>query len=221
MALDKDKMKRLNGVIAGINKKFNNSVNFVSKIKDELEIKYYPTPSYEYNAMLGGGIAKGKIIEFYGENSSGKTSLAIEIISHNQKIDPNFVAGWFETEGSVDPSQLEAFGVDMDRLVYWDQKEVGAEQGFDILRSLVSSGEFDMIVCNSVAGLCPTKEVEDEMDKANIALTARLLSKLFRGITGGADKNGTSLLFINQIRNNVGVMFGNPETTTGKNISFQ
>ena len=109
----------------------------------------------------------------------------------------------------------------MDRLVYWDQKEVGAEQGFDILRSLVSSGEFDMIVCNSVAGLCPTKEVEDEMDKANIALTARLLSKLFRVITGGADKNGTSLLFINQIRNNVGVMFGNPETTTGKNISFQ
>lgn len=222
MAISADKKKKLAGVMAGINKKFGGAtVNFVSDIQDELAIKYYPTPSHEFNTMLGGGMARGKIVELYGENSSGKTSMAIETIAHNQKLDPNFTAGWFETEGSIDPEQLEAFGVDMDRLVYWDQKDVGAEQGFDILRSLVSSGEFDMIICNSVAGLCPTKEVEDEMDKANIALTARMLSKLFRVITGAADKHGTSLVFINQIRANVGVLFGNPETTTGgKALAF-
>lgn len=222
MAISTDKKKKLAGVMAGINKKFGGStVNFVTDIKDELEIKYYQTPSHEFNSMLGGGLARGKIVELYGENSSGKTSMIIETIAHNQKNDPEWVAGWFETEGSIDPEQLQAFGVDMDRLVYWDQKDVGAEQGFDILRSLVSSGEFDLIAVNSVAGLCPSKEVEDEMDKANIALTARMLSKLFRVITGAADKNGTTLVFVNQIRANVGVMFGNPETTTGgKALAF-
>lgn len=109
----------------------------------------------------------------------------------------------------------------MERLVYWDQSDIGAEQGFDILRSLVESGEFGFIVVNSVAGLCATKEVKDEMEQQNIGLIARLMSKLFRVVTGSASKNKTTLLFINQVRDKVGVMFGNPETTTGgKALNF-
>jgi len=221
MAISKDRQKALTGVLDKINKKFGvDSVAFVKDIQDRLRVEFYPTPSHEFNIMTNGGFGKGRIVELYGENSSGKTSMAIETIAKNQKTDPEFVAGWFETEGSVDPDQLKMFGVDMSRLVYWDQTEVGAEQGFDILRSLVASGQFNMIVVNSVAGLAPRVEVEGDMDKANIALTARMLSKLFRVITGSAYKTKTSLVFINQVRTNVGVMFGNPETTSGRTLSF-
>lgn len=222
MAIDGAKKKRLNNVLAGINKKFGAStVDYVSNKEEELTIKRYHSPSYNFDMMLYGGIVVGKVVEFYGKPSSGKTTMAIEIIKENQATNPDFTVGWFETEGSTDVDTLKKFGIDIDRIVYWDQKNVGAEQGFDILRSLVESGEFDMIVINSVAGLCPKAESEDEMGKANIGLTARLMSKLFRVITGACDKNNCTLLFINQVRDNVGVMYGNPETTTGgKALSF-
>jgi recombination protein RecA len=214
--ISNDKKKSINDVLNKINKKFGEgTVNVARDVVDKLKIHYFKTPSYLFNIMLHGGFAEGRIIELYGENSSGKTSLMIETIVLNQHLNPNFVAGWFETENSVDEDQLKMFGVDMDRLVYWDQKETGAEQGFDVLRGLVSSGQFNMIVVNSVAGICPKTEIEDDLEKSNIALSARLMSKLFRVITGAAAKNKTTLVFINQTRSKVGVMFGNPETTTG------
>ena len=221
MAISKEKKAALTSVLKGLNKKFGDKVNFVDDIQEQLKIKRYKTPSLELNIALNGGIPIGKIVELYGQPSCGKTSLAMEIIKENQEKDPDFVAGWFETEESVDAKQLEAFGIDMERLVYWDQSDIGAEQGFDILRSLVESGEFGFIVVNSVAGLCATKEVKDEMEQQNIGLIARLMSKLFRVVTGSASKNKTTLLFINQVRDKVGVMFGNPETTTGgKALNF-
>lgn len=207
MAISADKKKNLTAFMNGINKKFGaNTIGF-AKDKD-LKIQYLQSPSHEFNAMLNGGIGVGRITEFYGENSSGKTSMAIEIIAHNQKIDPDFVAGWFETEGSIDEEILKSFGVDMERLVYWDQTDCGAEQGLDILRSLIASGQFNMIVVNSVAGLAPKKEIEDDIEKQNVALTARMMSKLMRVITGACYKTKTSAVFINQVRTNVGVMYG-------------
>lgn len=216
MAISNAKRKNLTSVMNKINKKFGEgSVNFVKDIEEKLKVRYLRTPSHEVNIMLNGGLGLGRIIELFGENASGKTTLLIETIAKNQKENPDFVAGWFETERSVDEEQLKAFGIDMDRLVYWDQSEVGAEQGFDILRGLVASGEFDLIAVNSVAGLAPKIEIEGEMDKANIAVTARLMSKLFRVVTGLAGKNNTTLVFINQTRTDVGKMFGDPTTTSG------
>lgn len=223
MAISKEKKDALSNLMKGIKKDTKVDVSFASDIEEQLKIKYYKTPSYEVNAILGGGIPKGKIVELFGEHSCGKTSLAIEVISKNQKLDPDFTVGWFETEGSIDPSYLKELGVDMDRLVYWDQKDVGAEKGFDILIGLVNSGEFDMIVVNSIGGLLPKKEIEDDIEKSNVALTARMLSKLFRIVTGAADKYGTSLVFINQLRQNCDIK--NPHmskevTTGGKALGF-
>ena len=210
----------LNTVMANINKRFGaNTVSFMGDIKDKMTVKRLSSPSYEFDLMLYGGIAKGKIIELFGPESSGKTSMAIEIIKKNQekakREGRTFMVGWYETESSVDPEYLESLGVDISCIAYWDQANIPAEQGFDVLRALVDSGKFDMMVINSIAGLCPSKEMSDEMDKQNVGLIARLLSRLFRVITGSASKNNCTLLFINQIREKVGVMFGNPETTTG------
>lgn len=216
MAISKEKKSQLASLMKGINKKFGDkSVSFVSDIKEDLKAKYYTSPSCEFNMMLYGGVGIGKITEFFGPESSGKTSMAIEIIKQEQDKNPDFVAGWFETEGSITVEQLEKKGIDMERLIYWDQKELSAEKGLDILRGLVESSMVNMIVVNSVAGLVPSTEITNDLDHQNIGTVAKLMSKLFRVITGIADKNKTSLIFINQIREKVGVMFGSPETTTG------
>lgn len=222
MAISKEKQKSVANVLSKINKKFGaGSVSFAKDKVEDLTVKYILTPSHVFNAMIGGGFGCGRITELYGENSSGKTTLAIETIAYNQKMNPDFIAGWFETEGSIDRDTLETFGVDMERLIYWDQTDAGAEQGLDILRGLVASGEFNMIVVNSVAALCPTKEIEDEMDKQQVALTARIMSKLMRVLTGVAHKTGTNVLFINQTRTNVGQLYGDPTVTSGgKSLAF-
>lgn len=154
-------------------------------------------------------------------NNSPKTSLALEQIAEEQKIDPDFMAAWLETEGSLDPSDCEMFGIDMERFVFIEQSEdLPAEDAMDIVRSLTSSGEFNMIVVNSVAALCPKKEVEDDLEKQNIALTARLLSKFLRITTGQISKNKCSLIMINQVRTNLNSMYSNSTTTGGMAIPF-
>lgn len=152
MAISTDKKKKLSGVMAGINKTFGaGTVNFVSDIYDDLRVRFYDTPSKEFNAMSNGGVGVGRVVEFFGEHSAGKTSFAQSIVAHQQKKDPEFTAGQFETEGSFDPEFVEnVLGVDMDRFIHWDQKDMTAEKGLDILRGLVSSGEFNMIIVNSV-----------------------------------------------------------------------
>lgn len=222
--MDKEKMKRLQASMAQINKRYG--ANTVMKASDavaqgKLTKKIVPTPSLELNEALHCGGFSG-IVELYGPNSSGKTSLAIDTIVKCQKDDPDFVAGWLETEGSVTQKILEDHGVDLERLIFWNQEDVGnAENALDILRGLVAGGDVNMIVVNSVAGLAPKTETEDDLEKQNIALTARLLSKFFRVVNGFASKNDVTLVFINQIRDNVGVMFGDTSTTTGgKALAF-
>ena len=216
MAISKEKKKSLDSVMAKINKRFGDgAVSTVTNIKEKLTIKRIKTPSRELNAMLYGGLAKGKIIEIFGPEGSGKTQLTIETIALEQKNDQDLVVGWVETEGSIDIEDLKMHGVDTDRLVYVSQEEVGnAENALDIVRALVASGEVKMIVCNSVAGLCPTVEATEDLGKQQMALVARLLSKFFRVITGSASKNECTIIFINQLRANVGNMY-KPETTTG------
>lgn len=215
MAISVDKEKALKEAMNKINKQFGkDTVTKASEAGDKLSKRIIKTPSVEFNNMLYGGL--GNIVELYGPESSGKTSLAIETLAKAQADDPNFVGAWLETESSVTKDILQSHGVDLSRLVYWDQQDVGnAENALDVIRSLVSSGAVDIVVVNSVAGLAPKVETEDDLEKQNIALTARLLSKFFRVITGVAAKNKVTMVFINQVRDKVGVMFGNPETTGG------
>lgn len=217
-----EKKKNLMKTINGINKRFGaNSVMLASDAAKQglLTKRRIKTPSLEINDMLSGGFTG--IVELYGPTGSGKTSLAIETIAHNQKEDPEFIAAWLETEGSVTEEILQKHGVDMERLVYWRQEDVGnAESALDISRAIIAGGDIDMMVINSVAGLAPKTETEDDLDKQNIALVARLLSKYFRVITGQASKNNVTILFINQVRDNVGAMYGGPTTTGGKALGF-
>lgn len=212
--------KELRAAMNQINKKFGaNTVMIVGEHQEELAVKFYPTPSNDINEMLcGKGIGAGKTIEIAGEPGVGKTSLALEIIAHNQKLakakGEEFVAGFFETEQSWDSEYAKSLGVDLDTCVYWDQKDCSAEKGLDILISFVNSGQFNCIVINSVSGLLPTKEKSEDIESNNIALTARLMSKLFRITNGPADKNKCSLIFINQLRNTMDQY--NPTETTGK-----
>lgn len=221
MAISKDKKKALDGVLDKINKKFGNkTVDYAVNKKDELTIKRLKFPSHEFNIMLHGGIAEGRIIEFAGDQSTGKTTAAILLIKAQQDADPDFIAGWYETEHSVTEKDLESYGIDMDRLIYLDNGELTAEEGLGATRSLIESGEINMIVVNSVAGLCPKAEMESELDKQQMALTARLLSKYFRCITGVAAKNKCTCIFINQLRENLGSLYGGKVTTGGKALGF-
>lgn len=210
-----EKQKALDEALGKINKKFGvGTVTKASEAEDKLIKRTIKTPSIEFNNMLGGGMKS--FIELYGPPSSGKTSMAIETLAYNQKMDSEFIGAWLETEGSVTKEILELHGVDLNRLVYWNQEDVdNAESSLDVIRSLVSSGAVDLVIINSIAGLAPKVETEDDLEKQNIALVARLLSKFFRVITGPANKNKVTMVFINQVRDKVGTMFGNPETTTG------
>lgn len=221
MAVSKEKKKQMDEAMSKINKRFGaGTVSTATNATAKLTRKIIKTPSLEFNNMLYGGI--GNIVEFFGPSSSGKTSMAIEILAMNQKENPDFVGAWLETEGSVTKEILAAHGVDLNRLIYWDQQDAGnAEDALDICRSLVTSGAIDLMIVNSVAGLAPKVETVEDMGKQQMALVARLLSKFFRVITGIAKKNDVTMIFINQVRDKVGVMFGSPETTAGgKALAF-
>lgn len=220
-----DKRKLLNKVMGDINKKAGRTVigrTTDPEIAELVRIDFMPTASVEMNLMLGGGFPKGKIIELFGEHASGKTSAAIETMAINMKDDPDSYWGWYETEGSFDIEYAKNFeGFDEDRLIIWHIEDEGAEKGLDFLEAMLRTGQFTGIVINSVAGLTPAREMESEMGKQDIALQARMMSKLMRKVTGVASKNKTTMLFINQFRTNVGAMFGDPNVTTGgRALSF-
>lgn len=208
-----DKNEALKNAIAQIEKNFGKGS--VMRLGDEdakLKIDTIPTGILPLDIALGiGGIPRGRIIELFGPESSGKTTVALHIISEAQKA--GGTAAFIDAEHALDPQYAQKLGVHIDKLLV-SQPDDG-EQALDISEILISSGAVDLVVIDSVAALVPKAEIEGEMGDAGVGLQARLMSKAMRKLTGIVSKTNTSVVFINQIREKVGVMFGSPETTTG------
>lgn len=182
-------------------------VGFASDVAKKLT--FLPTPSEELNIMTGGGFPRGRITEIFGNNSSGKTSICLETIGEDMQADPDSYWAWLESEESFDRDYaVDVHGVDLERLIYIDITDEGAEKSADRLEVLMRSGILTGFVVNSVAGLVPKKELEDDLEKANIALQARMMSKLMRKWTGLIGKKDLYALFINQLRTDVNARFG-------------
>jgi recombination protein RecA len=178
----------------------------------KVDIEVIPTGCLTLDLALGiGGLPKGRIIEIYGPESSGKTTVALHVIAEAQKL--GGVAAFIDAEHALDPVYAKKLGVNLDDL-YVSQPDTG-EQALDITNALVSSSAVDIIVVDSVAALTPKAEIEGDMGDAHVGLQARLMSKALRVLTPIINKSKTCVIFINQLREKVGVMFGNPETTTG------
>ncbi|OGM99893.1 MAG: recombinase RecA [Candidatus Yanofskybacteria bacterium RIFCSPHIGHO2_02_FULL_41_29] len=178
----------------------------------KVDVDVIPTGSISLDLALGvGGVPRGRIIEVYGPESSGKTTLCLHIVSEAQKT--GGVAAFVDAEHALDPEYAKKIGVKIDQLLI-SQPDTG-EQALDIVESLVKSGGVDVIVIDSVAALTPRAEIEGEMDQQHMGLQARLMSHALRKLTAIVAKSKTTVIFINQLRMKIGVMFGNPETTTG------
>ncbi len=177
-----------------------------------MEIEAIPTGALGLDIALGiGGVPRGRIIEVFGPESSGKTTLALHIIAEAQKMDGE--AAFIDAEHALDPVYAKKLGVDIDNLIV-SQPDTG-EQALEITESLVRSGALDVIVVDSVAALVPKAEIDGDMGDSHMGLQARLMSQALRKLAGAINKSKTVLIFINQLREKIGVMFGNPETTTG------
>ena len=178
----------------------------------KLDLEVIPTGSLDLDIALGiGGIPRGRIIEIYGPESSGKTTLALHVVAEAQKT--GGIAAFIDAEHALDPSYAKKLGADIDNLII-SQPDTG-EQGLEITEALVRSGAIDIVVVDSVAALVPKAEIEGEMGDSHMGLQARLMSQALRKLTGAINKSNTTVIFINQLREKIGIMFGNPETTTG------
>jgi recombination protein RecA len=209
-----EKMKALQAAMAKIEKDFGKGS--IMKMGDEKieNVDVIPTGSIGLNAALGvGGYPKGRIIEIYGPESSGKTTLAIHAIAEAQKA--GGIAAFIDAEHAFDRFYAQKLGVDVDNL-YISQPDNG-EQALEIADQLIRSAAIDIIVIDSVAALTPKKEIEGDMGDSSVGLHARLMSQALRKVTSTIAKTNTTCIFINQLREKIGVMFGNPETTTGGN----
>ncbi|MBN1593103.1 MAG: recombinase RecA [Candidatus Coatesbacteria bacterium] len=179
-----------------------------------MDIDIIPTGSLALDLALGiGGVPRGRVVEIYGPEASGKTTLALSIVAESQKRAG--IATFVDVEHALDPIYARALGVDMDSL-YVSQPDTG-EQALEIVDTLVRSAAVDLVVIDSVAALVPRAEIEGEMGEPQMGLQARLMSQALRKLTGAISKSKTCVVFINQVRQKIGVMFGNPETTTGGN----
>ncbi len=182
--------------------------------KEDLDIGYISSGSLLLDEALGiGGYPRGRVIEIYGPESSGKTTLALHAIAESQKA--GGIAAFIDAEHAMDPSYAKKLGVNIDEL--WISQPDSGEQALEIAESLVRSGAVDIIVVDSVAALTPQAEIDGDMGDSHMGLQARLMSQALRKLTGLLSKSNTTIIFINQIRMKIGVMFGNPETTTGGN----
>ena len=208
-----DKLKALDAALAQIEKQFGKGS--VMKLGDrgrDLSIEAIPTGSMSLDIALGiGGIPKGRIVEIYGPESSGKTTVALHMVAEVQKN--GGIAGFIDAEHALDPVYASNIGVDIDNL-YISQPDNG-EQALEIAETMVRSGAVDIIIIDSVAALVPKAEIDGDMGDAHVGLQARLMSQALRKLTGVVSKTNCSVVFINQLREKVGIMFGNPETTTG------
>jgi len=215
----KDLLKQ---AMMGINKRFGEgAVDTLANKKDEMKTEFIKTKSIEVNTVLSGGLGKGRMSEIYGIYDSGKTSLLLETIGYNMQINPDFQAGWFETEGSISIDHaINTFGIDPDRFTVWQIQDFGAEKGLDVLEALIRSAAFDIVVVNTIAGLTPKSEMDSDMEQQSIAVMARMLSKLMRKITGIVAKTKNHVSFINQVRANVGSYGGGDISVGGKSVPY-
>ena len=208
----KDKSKALDQVLADIEKQFGKGAIMKLGGDEHLEIDVTSSGSITLDVALGvGGYPKGRIIEIYGPESSGKTTFALHAIAEVQKEGGR--AAFIDAEHALDPVYAKSLGVDLDNLLL-SQPDTG-EQALDICEALVKSGVIDLVVIDSVAALVPQAEIEGEMGDAHVGLQARLMSQALRKLSGALNKTKTTAIFINQLREKVGVLFGNPETTPG------
>ena len=212
MAENTEKKKALEAAMSQIEKQFGKgSVMKLGEFK-AMEIEAIPTGALSLDMALGiGGVPRGRIIEVFGPESSGKTTLALHVVAEAQKMGGE--AAFIDAEHALDPVYAKKLGVDVDNLIV-SQPDTG-EQALEITESLVRSGALDVIVVDSVAALVPKAEIDGDMGDSHMGLQARLMSQALRKLAGAINKSKTVLIFINQLREKIGVMFGNPETTTG------
>jgi recombination protein RecA len=209
-----DKDKILESVTAQLEKEYGKGILMKLGTKQDVTIPYIPTGALTLDIALGiGGIPRGRVVEIYGLESSGKTTLSLHTIAEAQKI--GGTCAFVDAEHALDPAYAKLIGVQIDEL-YISQPDSG-EQALEIVETLVRSSAFDIIVVDSVAALVPKSEIDGNMGDAQVGAQARLMSQALRKLTGIVSKTQTSVIFINQIRQKIGVMFGNPETTTGGN----
>ena len=208
-----DRLKALDAAISQIEKQYGKGA--VMKLGDpaaQMSVETIPTGSLSLDLALGlGGIPKGRIIEIYGPESSGKTTVTLHMIAEVQRR--GGIAGFIDAEHALDPVYAKNIGVDIDNL-YISQPDCG-EQALEITETMVRSGAIDIVVVDSVAALVPKAEIDGDMGDSHVGLQARLMSQALRKLTAVISKSNCTVVFINQLREKVGVMFGNPETTTG------
>jgi len=209
-----DKTKQLDSALGQIERQFGSGTVMRMGEKRHEKIPAIPTGSLGLDIALGiGGLPRGRIVEIYGPESSGKTTLTLEVIAQCQKL--GGTAAFIDAEHALDPIYAEKLGVNVDELLV-SQPDTG-EQALEVADIMVSSGGIDILVIDSVAALVPKAEIEGEMGDHHVGLQARLMSQALRKITGNVKKSDTLVIFINQIRHKIGVMFGSPETTAGGN----
>ncbi len=208
-----EKEKALKTALQEIEKQFGKgTVMKLGDDADKINVQVIPTGFIQIDSALGvGGIPRGRITEIYGPESSGKTTLTLHIVAQAQKN--GGIAAFIDAEHALDPQYARALGVDIDNL-YVSQPDNG-EQALDIAEALARSNAIDLIVIDSVAALTPKAEIEGDMESSSVGLQARLMSRALRKITAVVGKSNTSVIFINQLRDKIGVIYGNPETTTG------
>jgi len=208
-----EKLKALDAALAQIEKAHGKgSIMKLGDSKANMNIETVPTGSLSLDIALGlGGIPKGRVIEIYGPESSGKTTVALHMIAEVQKM--GGIAGFIDAEHALDPVYAKNIGVDIDNL-YISQPDFG-EQALEITETLVRSGAVDIVIVDSVAALVPKAEIDGEMGDSHVGLQARLMSQALRKLTAIISKTNCIVVFINQLREKIGIMFGNPETTTG------
>lgn len=208
-----DKMKALDAAIANIEKHYGKgSIMKLGDNTKNMDVETVPTGALSLDLALGlGGVPKGRIVEIYGPESSGKTTVTLHMVAEVQKL--GGIAGFIDAEHALDPAYARKIGVDIDNL-YISQPDNG-EQALEIAETMVRSGAIDIVVIDSVAALVPKAEIEGEMGDSHVGLQARLMSQALRKLTAVISKSNCVVIFINQLREKVGVMFGSPETTTG------
>ncbi|MBQ7985879.1 MAG: recombinase RecA [Clostridia bacterium] len=207
-----EKRKALDAVFGAIEKQYGKGSIMKLGEAPHVDVDVIPTGSMTLDMALGvGGIPKGRVVEIYGPESSGKTTVALHVVAEAQKRGGE--AAFIDAEHALDPVYAKNLGVDIDNLIV-SQPDTG-EQALEIAEALVRSGALDVVVIDSVAALVPKAEIEGEMGSSHVGLLARLMSQALRKLTGITSKSGTAVIFINQIREKVGVIYGNPETTPG------